>query len=148
MAKALATGVAAPLLLVLAVAAQPRAAEAQTAAPASAAGIRHHALGFEALPGGPGKRIILKPDMISRLGIETAAFDAGQKTLPARAIFYDAKGKAWIYVSGKPGVFTGQKVDIERVEGDRVVLGQGVETGTPVVMKGVGALNGGGMFGR
>lgn len=115
----------------------------------SAAGIRHRAVGFDSVPGGPGKRIVLRPEMVGRLGIETAPMGAGEpKAVPCDAVFYDIKGSAWIYVSRKPGVFTGQRVQVAEVADGQAILSAGPASGTAIVTVGTPALNGAGMFGR
>lgn len=115
----------------------------------SAAGIRNRAPGFEAVPGGPGKRIILKPEMVRKLGVETAPLREGERrAVPCGAIFYDAKGDAWIFVSRKAGVFAGQRVQVAEVADGLALLSDAPPAGTPVVTAGAAALNGAGMFGR
>jgi hypothetical protein len=53
--------------------------------------------------------------------------------VPHSALIYDPKGQTWVYTSPQPRTFVRQKVDVDYVEGDLVVLNDGPAAGTVVV---------------
>lgn len=57
--------------------------------------------------------------------------------VPYGAIYYDAKGDPWVYVSPKPLVYERRRVNVERVVGNMAVLADGPPVGTSVVTVGV-----------
>lgn len=86
----------------------------------------------------------------SRLRVElplTGSEDK-QKVVPYGAVYYDAKGAAWVYVNPKPLVFERQSVSVERVVGDVAVLSSGPPLGTAVVTVGAALLYGAEIFGK
>lgn len=79
------------------------------------------------------------------------ALDAGtqkQKVVPYSAVYYDAKGEAWVYVNTGPLAFVRQPVKVERVAGELAVLASGPDAGTAVATVGVPMLYGAEIFGK
>jgi len=70
------------------------------------------------------------------------------KVVPYSAVYYDAKGDAWVYVNTAPLAFVRQRVAVERVSGNLAVLSSGPEIGTPVATVGVALLYGAEIFGK
>jgi len=71
-----------------------------------------------------------------------------QKVVPYSAVYYDAKGDAWVYVSTAPLAFHRERVEVERVSGDLALLASGPAVGTPVATVGVSLLYGAEIFGK
>lgn len=64
------------------------------------------------------------------------------KIVPYSSIIYDVAGDCWLYANPEPLVFVRQKVTIERILGNVVVLSVGPEIGTAVVSVGAAELMG------
>jgi hypothetical protein len=71
-----------------------------------------------------------------------------QKVVPYSAVYYDAKGDAWVYVNTAPLAFMRERVSVDRVFGDLAVLSSGPKVGTPVAIVGVSLLYGAEIFGK
>jgi hypothetical protein len=71
-----------------------------------------------------------------------------QKVVPYSAVYYDAKGDAWVYVNTAPLAFMRQRITVTRVAGDLALLSSGPEVGTPVATVGVSLLYGAEIFGK
>jgi hypothetical protein len=71
-----------------------------------------------------------------------------QKVVPYSAVYYDAKGDAWVYVNTKPLVFERQRISVERIVGDLAVVSKGPDVGTPIVTVGAPLLYGAEVFGK
>jgi hypothetical protein len=71
-----------------------------------------------------------------------------QKVVPYSAVYYDAKGDAWVYVQTAPFTFVRQRITVERVAGSLAVLTNGPEAGTKVATVGVSLLYGAELFGK
>jgi len=83
-----------------------------------------------------------------RVELQLAGSDEKQRVVPYGALYYDAKGTAWVYVNTAPLVFERQRVGVERIVGDLAVLGDGPPVGTPVVTVGAALLYGAEIFGK
>jgi len=84
----------------------------------------------------------LKPYERVRVELEQTGKDGKRKVAPYSALYYDARGDAWVYTNPKPLVFERQRVDVERIAGDWAVLTDGPPVGTPVVTTGAALLYG------
>ena len=71
-----------------------------------------------------------------------------QKVVPYSAVYYDAKGDAWVYVNTAPLAFVRERVTVDRVAGDLALLSSGPPPGTPVATVGVSLLYGAEIFGK
>src|SRR5205823_769531 len=65
-----------------------------------------------------------------------------QKVVPYAAVYYDAKGDAWVYVNTAPLAFMRQRITVDRVVGDLALLSSGPDVGTKVATVGVSLLYG------
>jgi len=83
-----------------------------------------------------------------RVELELAGSVTRQKVVPYSAVYYDAKGAAWVYVNTRPLAFERQRIVVDRVAGDLVVLADGPAVGTPVVTVGAPLLYGAEIFGK
>lgn len=96
----------------------------------------------------PGKDHGLTLNTRMRVELQQEGSEGQQKVVPYGAVYYDAKGIAWVYVNMKPLVFERQRVGVERVVGDLAVLSDGPPIGTPVVITGAPLLYGTEIFGK
>jgi hypothetical protein len=97
-------------------------------------------------------KVTLTPRAVERIGIETvpvreemvslAGAQASRKVVPYGAIMYDKKGHTWTFTSPQPNVYVRQAIEVETIDGDRVVLAEGPPTGTAVVTVGAPELMG------
>ena len=71
-----------------------------------------------------------------------------QKVVPYGAVYYDAKGNAWLYVNPKPLVYERQRIAVDRVVGQQAVLTEGPAVGTTIVAVGASLLYGTEIFGK
>ncbi len=94
----------------------------------------------------PGKDHGLTLSNRMRVELQVAGSDAKQKVVPYGAVYYDAKGTAWVYVNTKPLSFERTRIAVERVVGDQAVLSEGPSVGTPVVTVGAALLYGAEIF--
>ena len=81
-----------------------------------------------------------------RVELPISGSDATQKVVPYSAVYYDAKGAAWVYVSTRPLKFERRRVTVERVIGDLAILSDGPPAGMPVVTVGAALLYGAEIF--
>lgn len=91
------------------------------------------------------QRLDLKTDKVKKEQLQpTAQLDNGaNKTeliVPYSSIIYDADGNAWVYLNPEPQVFVRQKVVIDRIDGDKVILLEGPPAGTEIVTVGLAEL--------
>ena len=80
-----------------------------------------------------------------RAGIETAAVEdgsAGVLSVPYSAIYYDAKGNAFVYTVTGSLSYVRAPITVDYVEGDQAILSAGPSVGTEVVAVGVAELYG------
>ncbi len=77
-----------------------------------------------------------------RVELQLSGTDEKRMVVPYGAVYYDAKGTAWVYVNPKPLVFERQRIVVERVVGDLAVLSDGPSVGTTVVTVGAALLFG------
>ena len=96
----------------------------------------------------PGKDHGLALNNRMRVELELAGSVEKEKVVGYGAVFYDAKGTAWVYVNTGPLAFERQRITVDRVVGDRAVLSAGPPVGTPVVTVGAALLYGAEIFGK
>lgn len=84
------------------------------------------------------KLVTLTEEGAARVDLATAiAQPSGPYTaVPYAALIYDGQGVTWVYTNAKPLTFLRAKVVVDRVEGDVVLLSDGVLPGTAVVTVG------------
>lgn len=93
-------------------------------------------------------RVTLSERAAQRLGIATAQVadeeidGKAQMTIPYSAVFYDASGATWTYVTTEPLVYVRDPISVDRIDGDVAYLSAGPDVGTDVVTVGSAELFG------
>jgi len=107
-------------------------------------------LTVEQVEGSDLHRVTLSARAAERLGIETAPIGGADPTsrlvgagaggtrsvVPYSAVLYDAHGETWVYTNPEPLVFVRQRISIDRIDGNRVILTDGPSAGTTIVTVG------------
>lgn len=90
------------------------------------------------LAGSDVKQVRFSADAADRVDLQTVtARRRGPYTVvPHAALIYDGQGLPWVYATTGPLTFARTKVVVDRVEGDRVLLSEGLPAGTEVVTVG------------
>lgn len=85
-----------------------------------------------------------------RVRVEVQLTNSGdrQKVVPYSAVYYDAKGDAWLYVNPKPFVYERQPIKVDRIIGDKAALSGGPDVGVAVVTIGAAMLYGTEIYGK
>ena len=83
-----------------------------------------------------------------RVELEHAGTGKADRIVPYGAVYYDGKGDAWVYRSAKPLTYERQRVTVERIVGDQVLLSDGPPAGTSVVVVGASLLYGAEVLGK
>jgi hypothetical protein len=85
------------------------------------------------------QRVTFTEEGAKRVGLETGEVSRDGKRLvaPYAALLYDPEGKTYVYTSPKPLEYLRAPVEVDRIEGDRVLLTDGPPAGTKVVTVGV-----------
>ncbi|MBV9689790.1 MAG: hypothetical protein JO202_08755 [Ktedonobacteraceae bacterium] len=99
--------------------------------------------------GGTGlNRVILSAEAAKRLGIQTALVHdmrvqgKMREVVPYAAMIYDLHGETWVYTNPSPLTFVRDRISVDYIDGDLVVLSAGPPSGTAVVTVGVPELYG------
>ena len=76
--------------------------------------------------------------MAERTGLQTAPIrqNGEKKFMPYAAVIYTPDGKEYTYTSPEPLTFVRQEIEIDRIDGDSVMLSDGPPAGTKVVTVG------------
>jgi hypothetical protein len=96
----------------------------------------------------PGKDHGLAVNDRMRVELQMSGNQEKKKVVPYGAVYYDAKGAAWVYVNTNPLTFERRRVAVERVVENLAVLSDGPPVGTPVVTVGAALLYGAEIFGK
>jgi multidrug efflux pump subunit AcrA (membrane-fusion protein) len=75
-----------------------------------------------------------------RVDLQTAS--VRRNVVPYAALIYDPEGKTFVYTSPKPLEYLREEVEVDRIDGDRVLLSRGPPAGTRVVTVGVAEVYG------
>jgi hypothetical protein len=108
----------------------------------------HEPAEAEPIAGTELHRVIVEADAAERLGLRTAPVrdaNPGEKArliVPYGALLYDTHGGTWVYTQQEALTFVRDRVRVQRIEGDRVMLTDGPPSGTEVVTVGVAELFG------
>jgi len=90
--------------------------------------------------------IVVQPEAVKRLRIETAAVEAGARAgrtmLPSAAVFYGVDGETWIYTNPDVNTYLRVPIVVEDIEGETAHVRGGPEPGTQVVVVGAPELFG------
>ena len=84
----------------------------------------------------------LKVNDRMRIELQLKGDNEKKKVVPYSAVYYDGKGKPWVYVVTKPLVYERKPLKVERVVGDVAVLSDGPALGTEIVTVGSSLLFG------
>jgi hypothetical protein len=89
-------------------------------------------------PGSGAATVVLSADGARRLDLRTARITsaANGTSMPYAALLYDANGQTYAYVQIKPLTFERERVVVDTITGDRVLLKRGPRTGSAVVVVG------------
>jgi hypothetical protein len=104
----------------------------------------HDPAELEPIKGTDVNRVIIDAEGVERAGIQTAPIrQNGQGTvMPHSAVIYDAEGHTYTYTSPEPRTYVRQKIVIDDVVGDSVMLFDGPPAGTEVVTVGAAEVYG------
>lgn len=83
-----------------------------------------------------------------RVELPLAGTEATRKVVPYSALYYDARGTAWVYLNPQPLTYERQRVTVDQVSGEVAVLSEGPGVGTAVVSVGASLLYGTEIFGK
>lgn len=111
--------------------------------PSSASGSREvPSARVERVGGQPS--VVLTPLGVARIGLETAAATAAgsQTIVPSGALLYEANGQTAVYTQRTPLIYTIKFITVATINGNSVVVSQGLAPGTVVVTQGAEELLG------
>jgi hypothetical protein len=104
----------------------------------------HEPAKLEPIKGTDIQRVIFDAEGAKRVGLQTAAVRQNDQdtVIPFSAVIYDAEGKAYAYTAPEPLTFVRQEIEIDRMNGNSVVLSDGPPAGTKVVTVGAAEVYG------
>jgi multidrug efflux pump subunit AcrA (membrane-fusion protein) len=90
------------------------------------------------------KRVTFTQEGAARVGLRTGEIRerGGAKVAPYAALIYDAEGKTYVYTVTEPRTFLRQEVEVDRIDGNRVLVTDGPPAGTRVVTTGAAEVYG------
>jgi len=100
---------------------------------------------LEPIKGSAHQRVTFTDEGAERVGLKTAPIRRGsghQVVVPYAALIYDPEGKTYVYKSHKRPSFVRAEVQVDRIDGDRVLLSRGPPAGTRVVTVGAAEVYG------
>ena len=88
--------------------------------------------------------VVLTPLGVSRIGLQTAAATAAGKDtiVPQGALLYEPSGQTAVYTQTSPLTYTITFITVATINGDQVVVSNGLAPGTVVVTQGAEELFG------
>ena len=97
-----------------------------------------------AYEGSDQEAIVVEPEAVERLGIQTASVEKGGSgtMMPAAAVFYGLEGETWTYTSPEENTYLRVPITIADIDGDTASMTEGPEPGTQVVVVGAPELFG------
>jgi hypothetical protein len=104
----------------------------------------HEPAKLEPIKGTDVQRVIFDAVAAKRVGLQTAPIrqNGEGKIMPYGALIYDAEGNAYAYTAPEPLTFVRKEIEVDRVDGDSVVLSAGPPAGTEVVTVGTAEVYG------
>ena len=104
----------------------------------------HEPAKLEPIKGTDVKRVKFSAEGAKRVGLQTAQVrgDGQRKVIPYAAVIYDPEGNTFTYTSPEPLVYVREKVKVDYVAGDRVVLSEGPSVGSEIVTVGAAEVYG------
>jgi hypothetical protein len=99
---------------------------------------------LEPIKGTDVKRVKFSAEGAKRVGLRTEQVrgDTQRKVIPYAAVIYDPEGNTFTYTSPEPLVYVREKVEVDYVDGGRVVLSGGPSVGTEIVTVGAAEVYG------
>jgi hypothetical protein len=99
---------------------------------------------IEPIEGSDVMRVIFSAEGAERVGLKTDTVrrEGRELVVPYGAVIYDAEGTAYAYTAPKPLTFVRQEIEIDRSEGNSVMLSDGPPAGTEVVTVGTAEVYG------
>ena len=104
----------------------------------------HEPAKLEPIKGTEVQRVIFDAEAAERTGLQTAPIrqNGEGRSMPYAALIYDAEGNTYAYTAPEPLTFVRKEIEIDRVDGDSVVLSDGPPAGTEVVTVGASEVYG------
>jgi hypothetical protein len=132
------------LLLITAGVSLSSCSEAPSSGYSSETASHHEPAKLEPIKGTDFKRVIFSAKGAKRVGLQTAQVrgDGQRKVMPYAALIYDPEGNTFAYTSPEPLVYVRERVKVDYVAGDRVVLTEGPSVGTEIVTVGAAEVYG------
>ena len=89
------------------------------------------------------KRVTVTAEGARRIGLKTAEVELldRRRAVPYAALIYDPEGDTYVYTSSALS-FLRRKVEVQRIDGDQVLLSEGPPAGTRVVTVGAAEVYG------
>src|SRR5215218_4248837 len=99
---------------------------------------------LEPIKGTDVQRVIFDAEAAERVGLKTAPIrqDGQETVIPYDAVIYTPDGSEYTYTAPKPLTYVRQEIEVERVDGDSVVLSDSPPAGTEVVTVGAAEVYG------
>ena len=99
---------------------------------------------LEPVPETDVQRVKFTPKGAEQVGVKTAEVsqDGQERVLPYAAVIYDSSGKTFTYTSPEQLTYVRQEIEIDHIDGDRVVISDGPPAGTEVVTVGLAEVYG------
>jgi hypothetical protein len=93
---------------------------------------------------GDFKRVTFTAEGARRIGLQTGSISrSGARTVaPYGALIYDPQGRTYVYTTTGPRTYLRRRVEVDRIEGSRVLLSAGPPVGTQVVTTGAAEVYG------
>jgi hypothetical protein len=86
------------------------------------------------------QRVVFTEEGAKRVDLQTTS--VRRNVVPYAALIYDPEGKTYVYTSPKPLEYLREEVEVDRIEGDRVLVSRGPAPGTKVVTVGAAEVYG------
>jgi hypothetical protein len=104
----------------------------------------HEPAKLEPIKGTDVQRVIFDAVAAKRVGLQTAPIrqNGEGKIMPYAALIYDAEGNTYAYTAPEPLTYVRKEIEIDRVDGDSVMLSDGPPAGTKVVTVGAAEVYG------
>jgi hypothetical protein len=104
----------------------------------------HDPAELEPIKGTDVQRVVIDAEGVERAGIKTAPIHQNGEgmVMPHSAVIYDADGETFTYTVPEPRTYVRQKIVIDDVVGDSVMLSDGPPAGTEVVSVGAAVVYG------
>jgi hypothetical protein len=104
----------------------------------------HEPAKLEPIKGTDVQRVIFDAEAAKRVGLQTAPIrqNGEGRNMPYAALIYDAEGNTYAYTAPEPLTYVRKEIEVDRVDGDSVVLSDGPPAGTKVVTVGAAEVYG------